>query len=178
MGRFAWPDLQISQISNCLFEKHSEDFEMCGGIQSGKKPDSVVPRHLMAKSSQACYDRVVFLLLVCCFSTFAAAPALPPTNFFKETPGGPMTSDGTTLDFRAERSGPSAMRGDGTAVSTLLFFDDEPLYSRERVLRRLGSPKRIGAYHEREGNCAWAYPTVFRIADGSWRMIYQAGVRK
>jgi len=59
---------------------------------------------------------------------------------------------------------------------TILFFDDEPLYAREHVERRLGTPKVVGAYHENAGNCAWAYPCVFRLGEHSWRMVYQAGV--
>jgi hypothetical protein len=61
--------------------------------------------------------------------------------------------------------------------TTLLFFDDEPLYARQNLTRRLGTPRRIGSYHEPLGNCTWGRPAVFRTAEG-WRMIYQAGIGK
>jgi hypothetical protein len=62
---------------------------------------------------------------------------------------------------------------------TMLFFDDEPLNQRDRVVRRLGRPTLIpeSVYHETAGNCAWAYPGVFRDpVTGRWRMVFQAGV--
>lgn len=60
--------------------------------------------------------------------------------------------------------------------ATLLFFDDEFLFSRDGVERRLGSPERVGSYWESAGNCTWGRPAVFRTPDGPWRMVYQAGV--
>ena len=62
--------------------------------------------------------------------------------------------------------------------TTLLFFDDEALFIRTNVVRRLGMPERRSAYHETLGNCTWGYPGVFRCEDGKWRMIYQAGINK
>lgn len=53
-----------------------------------------------------------------------------------------------------------------TEQTTMLFFDDEPLFARDHVERRLGQPKRVGAYHETVGNCTWGYPAVFRMPDG------------
>lgn len=64
------------------------------------------------------------------------------------------------------------------ADSLLMFFNDEPLFARSKVTRRLGRPVRRTHYHETLGNCAWGYPTVFRCDDGKWRMIYQAGINK
>lgn len=69
---------------------------------------------------------------------------------------------------------PPAPAGAGRA--TLLFFDDEVLFSRRGVTRRLGRPRRIASYHESAGNCTWGRPAVFRTEDGGWRMVYQAGV--
>lgn len=66
------------------------------------------------------------------------------------------------------------------AQHTMLFLDDEPLNQRDRVVRRLGQPTLIpeSVYHETAGNCAWAYPGVFRDpVTGRWRMVFQAGVR-
>ncbi len=57
----------------------------------------------------------------------------------------------------------------------MLFFDDEPLYSRKAIDRHLGKPRRVSAYHEAAGNCTWGRPAVFRTNAG-WRMVYQAGV--
>jgi hypothetical protein len=62
-----------------------------------------------------------------------------------------------------------------TAGTTMLFFDDEPLYARTGLVRRLGRPRRLGAYHEAAGNCTWGRPCVFRV-EGGWRVVYQAGV--
>ncbi len=71
----------------------------------------------------------------------------------------------------------SALSDPGPA--TMLFFDDECLYAREKIARKLGQPRRVGAYHETAGNCTWGYPSVFRdAASGRWRMIYQAGIKK
>jgi len=61
-------------------------------------------------------------------------------------------------------------------LTTLLFFDDEPLFIRNNITRRLGTTKRLSAYHEELGNCTWGYPGVFICDDGKWRMVYQAGV--
>ena len=65
-----------------------------------------------------------------------------------------------------------------TEQTTMLFFDDEPLFARDHVERRLGQPKRVGAYHETVGNCTWGYPAVFRMPDGKWRMVYNSGIGK
>ena len=71
--------------------------------------------------------------------------------------------------------GPTQKVNPRQGPSTLLFFDDEPLYSRKGVVRRLGTPQRAGSYHEKAGNCTWGRPSVFRVQD-EWRMVYQAGV--
>jgi hypothetical protein len=70
-----------------------------------------------------------------------------------------------------------ATAGARPGTATMLFFDDEPLYSRDHVIRQLGIPQRVGAYHEPGRNFAFSYPGVFRLADGSWRMVYQTGAK-
>lgn len=80
---------------------------------------------------------------------------------------------GRTETVRSERMAPQ-----DAGPSTLLFFDDEPLFSRHGITRRLGLPHRLASYHETAGNCTWGRPAVFRADDGRWRMVYQAGVGK
>lgn len=87
----------------------------------------------------------------------------------------PLFKPSPLLGMLQEIEPPSRPPGDGV---TMLFFDDEPLFSRSKVVRRLGQPQRVAAYHEAAGNCTWGRPAVFRWADGTWRMIYQAGVGK
>ncbi len=78
----------------------------------------------------------------------------------------------------ATGSQPSESKVAPNGLTTLLFFDDEPLFTRNNITRRLGTPKRLSAYHENLGNCTWGYPGVFICDDGKWRMVYQAGVKK
>lgn len=60
-------------------------------------------------------------------------------------------------------------------MTTILFFDDEPLMRRDNVFRRLGRARRIeeSVFHDPYGNCTWGYPAVFRAPSGKgWNLIY------
>lgn len=66
-------------------------------------------------------------------------------------------------------------------MTTLLFFDDEPLSAREQVVRKLGKPRRIqeSVYHDPSGNCTWGYPAVFRDPeDTGWLLLYGINFNK
>lgn len=92
--------------------------------------------------------------------TMGGVLALP---LFRGTPAGAMAVQPVRHD-ESTRTG-----------TTTLFFDDEALYARTGLVRRLGRPRRLGAYHEAAGNCTWGRPCVFRV-EGGWRVVYQAGV--
>ena len=59
-------------------------------------------------------------------------------------------------------------------TASILFFDDEPLMVREKLVRRVVVPTRIATYQDPSGNVLYGYPGVFRDPEsGAWRVVYQ-----
>ena len=58
--------------------------------------------------------------------------------------------------------------------TTVLFFDDWYLARRERVQRRVGSPRLVAQFTDPYHDVSFGYPTVFRDQEsGVWRCLYQ-----
>lgn len=57
-----------------------------------------------------------------------------------------------------------------------LFFDDGGLFVRENAVRRYGKPALIAVYQDGVSSCDFATGFVFRLEDGSRRMLYYARV--
>jgi len=64
-------------------------------------------------------------------------------------------------------------------MTTMLFFDDQPLDRMDNVVRKIGKPELVeeSVYRDPHVCTHFGYPTVFRDEQsGRWRLLYQGRI--